>query len=216
MVRTNHWSLRYGIAVAAVVWSTASLLLVPAIGRSGVSHPVLCRTDQCLVRRSRAGGVHHRPGRRPLSDRPDQSRKPLPALADPPDRLVRRGRGDDHRARRGAPRRAAAGRGERAVALGRALEHRRCRDRHRRARARLLHQPGRPVPDRMGRGRGDGQAPGGRLRHRLGRRPPAGREPGRPGDPRGSRGRPGQPHRPDRPRRDRAADRRQRRADQGP
>jgi PAS domain S-box-containing protein len=39
MVRTNHWSLRYGIAVAAVVWSTASLLLVPAIGRSGAIIP---------------------------------------------------------------------------------------------------------------------------------------------------------------------------------
>ena len=39
MVRTNHWSLRYGIAVAAVVWSTASLLLVPAIGRSGAAIP---------------------------------------------------------------------------------------------------------------------------------------------------------------------------------
>jgi PAS domain S-box-containing protein len=39
MVRTNHWTLRYGIAVAAVVWSTASLLLVPAIGRSGATIP---------------------------------------------------------------------------------------------------------------------------------------------------------------------------------
>jgi hypothetical protein len=39
MVRTNHWSVRYGIALAAVVWCTASLLLVPAIGRSGVTIP---------------------------------------------------------------------------------------------------------------------------------------------------------------------------------
>ena len=39
MVRTNHWTLRYGIAVAAVVWSTASLLLVPVIGRSGAAIP---------------------------------------------------------------------------------------------------------------------------------------------------------------------------------
>jgi PAS domain S-box-containing protein len=39
MARTNHWSLRYGIAVAAVVWSTASLLLVPAIARSGATIP---------------------------------------------------------------------------------------------------------------------------------------------------------------------------------
>ena len=39
MVRTNHWSVRYGIAVAAIVWSTASLLLVPAIGRSGATIP---------------------------------------------------------------------------------------------------------------------------------------------------------------------------------
>ena len=39
MVRTKHWTLRYGIAVAAVVWSTASLLLIPAIGRSGVVIP---------------------------------------------------------------------------------------------------------------------------------------------------------------------------------
>ena len=39
MVRTNHWTLRYGIAVAAVVWSTASLLLVQVIGRSGAAIP---------------------------------------------------------------------------------------------------------------------------------------------------------------------------------
>jgi PAS domain S-box-containing protein len=39
MVRTTHWSLRYGIAVAAVTWSTASLLLVPVIGRSGATIP---------------------------------------------------------------------------------------------------------------------------------------------------------------------------------
>jgi PAS domain S-box-containing protein len=39
MVRMNHWALRYGIAVAAVIWSTASMLLVPAIGRSGVAIP---------------------------------------------------------------------------------------------------------------------------------------------------------------------------------
>ena len=39
MVRTNHWSLRYGIALAAVASSTASLLLVPAIGRSGAAIP---------------------------------------------------------------------------------------------------------------------------------------------------------------------------------
>jgi PAS domain S-box-containing protein len=39
MVRTNHWTLRYGIAVAAVVWSTASMLLVPTIGRSGAAIP---------------------------------------------------------------------------------------------------------------------------------------------------------------------------------
>jgi PAS domain S-box-containing protein len=39
MVRTYHWSLRYGIAVAAVVWSTASLLLVPAISRGGATIP---------------------------------------------------------------------------------------------------------------------------------------------------------------------------------
>ncbi len=39
MVRTNHWSIRYGIAVAAIIGSTASLLLVPAVGRSGVAIP---------------------------------------------------------------------------------------------------------------------------------------------------------------------------------
>jgi PAS domain S-box-containing protein len=39
MVRTNHWSLRYGIAVAAIFWSTASLLLVPVFGRSGAAIP---------------------------------------------------------------------------------------------------------------------------------------------------------------------------------
>ena len=39
MVRTTHWSLRYGIAVGAVVWSTASLLLVPIIGKSGTVIP---------------------------------------------------------------------------------------------------------------------------------------------------------------------------------
>ena len=37
MVRTYHWSLRYGIAVAAVIWSTASTLLVPLIGRTGAA-----------------------------------------------------------------------------------------------------------------------------------------------------------------------------------
>jgi PAS domain S-box-containing protein len=39
MVRTNHWSLRYGIAVAAVVWSTALLFLVPEIGKTGATIP---------------------------------------------------------------------------------------------------------------------------------------------------------------------------------
>ena len=39
MVRTYHWSLRYGIAVAAIVWSTASLMLVPLIGRAGATIP---------------------------------------------------------------------------------------------------------------------------------------------------------------------------------
>ena len=39
MVRTYHWSVRYGIAVAAVIWSTSSLLLVPLIGRSGAVIP---------------------------------------------------------------------------------------------------------------------------------------------------------------------------------
>jgi PAS domain S-box-containing protein len=38
-VRTNHWSLRYGIAVVAVVWSTASMLHIPAVGRSGATIP---------------------------------------------------------------------------------------------------------------------------------------------------------------------------------
>ena len=39
MGRTHRWSIRYGIAVAAVVWSTSLLLLVPAIARSGVTVP---------------------------------------------------------------------------------------------------------------------------------------------------------------------------------
>jgi len=39
MGRTNHWSLRYGIAVAAVICSTTSLLFVPAISRSGAAIP---------------------------------------------------------------------------------------------------------------------------------------------------------------------------------
>jgi PAS domain S-box-containing protein len=39
MVRTNHWSLRYGIALAALIWSTALLFFVPAIGRSGAVVP---------------------------------------------------------------------------------------------------------------------------------------------------------------------------------
>jgi PAS domain S-box-containing protein len=39
MVRTNHWSLRYGIAVAAVIWSTTSLLLIPILGKSGGTIP---------------------------------------------------------------------------------------------------------------------------------------------------------------------------------
>src|SRR5437660_12412357 len=39
MMRTNHWSMRYGIALVVVAWTTSLLLLVPAIGRSGVSIP---------------------------------------------------------------------------------------------------------------------------------------------------------------------------------
>jgi PAS domain S-box-containing protein len=39
IVRANHWTVRYGIAVAAVTWSTACLLLVPALGRSGAAIP---------------------------------------------------------------------------------------------------------------------------------------------------------------------------------
>ena len=38
-MRTHRWPMRYGIAVAAVVWSTSLLLLIPAIARSGVSIP---------------------------------------------------------------------------------------------------------------------------------------------------------------------------------
>ena len=40
MVRMNHWSLRYGIALAAIIWSTASLMLVPAVARSGATIPL--------------------------------------------------------------------------------------------------------------------------------------------------------------------------------
>src|SRR5947209_19537157 len=39
VTRTHHWPIRYAIAVAAVVWSTSLLLLVPAIARSGVTVP---------------------------------------------------------------------------------------------------------------------------------------------------------------------------------
>src|SRR5262245_23505119 len=39
LVRNNHWSLRYGIAVAVIVCSAAAMLLVPAIGRTGVTIP---------------------------------------------------------------------------------------------------------------------------------------------------------------------------------
>ena len=39
MVRTNHWSLRYGIIVPVVALSTASLLLSPLIGKSGAVIP---------------------------------------------------------------------------------------------------------------------------------------------------------------------------------
>ena len=39
MVRTTHWSLRYGIAVVSIILSTASLLFVPMIGRSGAVIP---------------------------------------------------------------------------------------------------------------------------------------------------------------------------------
>lgn len=38
-MRTHHWSMRYGIAVGAVVLTAALMLLVPAIGRGGVSIP---------------------------------------------------------------------------------------------------------------------------------------------------------------------------------
>jgi PAS domain S-box-containing protein len=39
MGRTNHWSLRYGIAVVSVVLCTAAMLRVPAVGRSGAAVP---------------------------------------------------------------------------------------------------------------------------------------------------------------------------------
>ena len=39
MAKITRWSLRYGIAVLTVACSTASLLLVPAIGRSGAAIP---------------------------------------------------------------------------------------------------------------------------------------------------------------------------------
>jgi PAS domain S-box-containing protein len=38
-MRANHWSLRYGIALVAVVVSTAAQLLVSVIGRSGAAIP---------------------------------------------------------------------------------------------------------------------------------------------------------------------------------
>jgi PAS domain S-box-containing protein len=41
MVRTYHWTLRYGIALAASIMSTAAMLRVQAIARSGVSIPFL-------------------------------------------------------------------------------------------------------------------------------------------------------------------------------
>ena len=80
----------------------------------------------------------------------------------------------------------------------------------------VVHQSGRPVPDGVGRGRGEGQAASGRFRRRLGRRPPAGRAPVARVIREGVMVEPGQSHRLDRPRRDRATDRRQRRADQRP
>jgi PAS domain S-box-containing protein len=39
MMRTNHWSLRYGLAGAAVACAAALMLLVPVIGRSGMAIP---------------------------------------------------------------------------------------------------------------------------------------------------------------------------------
>lgn len=39
MLRTTHWSVRYGIAVIAVIWSTASLFLVPPVARAGATIP---------------------------------------------------------------------------------------------------------------------------------------------------------------------------------
>lgn len=39
MVRTNHWSVRYGLAAAVIVSFAASLILVPPLGRSGAALP---------------------------------------------------------------------------------------------------------------------------------------------------------------------------------
>ena len=217
MVRTNHWSLRYGIAVAAVVWSTASLLLVPAIGRSGADHTVLCRADQCLVRRSRAGRVHHRRGRRHLSDR---------ALIN---------RGSSFPAWQILQIAFFVAGGAMITALVEVLHAARRRaEANERWLSAVLSSIGDAVIATDGQGRvsftnpvarsltgwAEDEAKGKPLEDVFAivseedRRPV---EPSRrPGDPRGCRGRPGQSHRPDRPRRDRATDRRQCRADQGP
>ena len=109
-------SLRYGIAVAAIIWSTASLLLVPLIGRSGAAIPFFAVLISTWFG-GRAGRVHNRDRRRHLRDSPAESLRRFPAVADPSDRTFRRGRGDDHGTGRGAARSAAAGRSERAVAL---------------------------------------------------------------------------------------------------
>ena len=39
MVRTNHWSVRYGLAVLVIIVFTAPMLLVPVLGRSGAAIP---------------------------------------------------------------------------------------------------------------------------------------------------------------------------------
>jgi PAS domain S-box-containing protein len=51
-VKANHWSVRYGIAVASLFCSTASLLLSPAISRTGAALPLIA-----VLISARFGGI---------------------------------------------------------------------------------------------------------------------------------------------------------------
>ena len=207
MGRTKHWALRYGIAVLAIIWSTSCLLLFPTIARSGVAIPFFAVFISAWFGGFGPGAFTTAVG--------------LALYL-----IVLIHRGSPFPLWQYLQIAAFVAGGVMITVLVEALHAAR-----RRAEANewwlsaVLTSIGDAVIATDGQGRVCFTNPiarsltsGRRTRpraspcrtfpHRLGGRPPAGREPGRSGASRGNRGRPGEAHRPDRPRRDRAADRR--------